>query len=84
MKKDDLSKLTEEQLVKREKTLRFTVGLLMGILIVLLIVAIFISVRDKSFNPALITPVALAAILPISFKKIKEIREELERRRNNP
>ena len=81
MKKDDLTTLTEAQLVKREKTLKFTVGILAGLLIVLLVVAAYISIRDRTFNPALITPVALSAIIPISMKKIKDIRAELARRR---
>ena len=79
-KKTDYSKWSTAQLEKQHKTLKFATGLLAGLLIVLLLATIYISYRDKQLNPLLITPIALSVIIPLNFKRLKDIREEIERR----
>ena len=82
-KKIDYSKWTTEKLEKQLKALRFATGLLAGLLIVLLGVTIYSSIRDAEFNPLLITPIALSVIIPINYKRMKEMRMEIEKRTHN-
>ena len=79
-KKIDYSKWTTEKLQKQIKSLRFATGLLAGLLIVLLGTTVFISFRDQQISPLLVTPIALSAIIPINFKRIKELKQEIETR----
>ena len=79
-KKTDYSKWSTAQLEKQHKSLEFATGLLAGLLIVLLLATIYISYRDKQLNPLLITPIALSVIIPLNFKRIKDIQAEIERR----
>jgi len=83
MKKNvNYDKWTTLQLQKQVKNLKFATGLLAGILFVLLIVTLYISISEKRFHPLLVSPVALSAIIPINFKRIKDITIEIERRKS--
>ena len=77
-KRIDYSKWSTEKLQKQLKALRFATGLLAGLLIVLLGTVIFISFKDKEINPLLVTPIALSAIIPLNYKRMKEMRQEIE------
>ena len=79
-KRIDYSKWSTEKLQKQLKALRFATGLLAGLLIVLLGTVIFISFKDKEINPLLVTPIALSAIIPLNYKRMKEMRQEIENR----
>ncbi len=82
-KKVEYDKWTTEQLQKQVKNLKFATGLLAGILLVLLIATSYISVSEKRFHPLLITPVALSAIIPLNFKRVRDINNEIDRRNNS-
>ena len=79
-KKIDYSKWTTEKLQKQIKSLKFATYLLAGILIVLLGTTIFVSFRDQQISPLLVTPIALSAIIPINFQRMKEMKKEVEMR----
>ena len=79
-RKIDYSKWTIEKLEKQLKSLKFATGLLAGLLIVLLGATIYSSIIDKEFKPLLITPIALSVIIPINFKRMKEMKQEIETR----
>ena len=79
-KKIDYSKWTTEKLQKQIKSLKFATYLLAGILIVLLGTTIFVSFRDQQISPLLVTPIALSAIIPINFQRMKELKKEVEMR----
>ncbi|WP_156152483.1 redox-active disulfide protein 2 [Flammeovirga sp. OC4] len=79
----ELKEKTTETLEKELKSLQTLTGMLAGILALLFIVCIYglISEGPKSTITALLTvPIALGAILPMNYKKIKEIKIELEER----
>lgn len=79
-KKIDYSKWTTEKLQKQLKALRFATGLLAGLLIVLLGATLYSSFRESEINPLLVTPIALSVIIPINFKRMKEMKAEIEDR----
>ena len=79
-KKIDYSKWTKEKLQKQLKSLKFATGLLAGLLIVLLVVTLYLSVKDNEIKPLLITPIALSVIIPINFKRMKEMKQEIASR----
>ena len=79
-KKIDYSKWTTEKLQKQLKGLKFATGLLAGLLLVLLGVTLYSSFRNSEINPLLITPIALSVIIPINFKRMKEMKQEIEER----
>ena len=79
-KKINYDKWSRAQLEKQVKTLKFSTGLLGGLLIVLLLTVVYISFKEKQINPLLITPLALSIIIPINLKRIKEIKAEIEKR----
>ncbi|GAA4275167.1 hypothetical protein U6A24_17510 [Aquimarina gracilis] len=80
MKKEELQDLTIEELKKKETSLKMLTGLLAGILFVLFVVTIYTSVKNKEFDPMLITAIALSAIIPLNYKQIKQIKAEIKQR----
>ena len=82
-KKIDYSKWDDNKLTKQYKALKFVTGMLAGILIVLFAMTIYLSIREKKFHPLLVSPIALSAIIPINFKRMKEMRREIEARKGN-
>ncbi|NAS13544.1 redox-active disulfide protein 2 [Poritiphilus flavus] len=82
MKKEQLEKLTTEELNKRHKQLKTITSFLAGILIFLFGVTAYNTFSTGKFDPMLITPIALAAIIPINLKQLKEIKRILEQREN--
>ncbi len=78
---NNLQNLPTEELLKKEKSLKFVTGLLMGFAIVLYAVAIFYTIKGGvGVAPLIICGLALSALLPMRYKEIKSIREEINRR----
>jgi len=73
-------KLSTEELIKKEKTLTFTNGVTIGIVFFLFVTTIYSSIQNKKFDPLLVVAIACAAIIPINFKNIKAMKEEISRR----
>ena len=82
-KKVEYNKWTTEQLQKQVKNLKFATGLLAGLLIVLLIATLYISVSEKRFHPLLITPLALSIVIPLNYKRARDINNEIDRRNSS-
>ncbi|MBD0401369.1 redox-active disulfide protein 2 [Flammeovirga sp. EKP202] len=79
----ELKDKTTETLEKELKSLQTITGMLAGVLALLFVVCIYglFSEGPKSTTTALLAvPIALGAILPMNYKKIKEIKVELEER----
>lgn len=72
---DKLSKLSDEALLKNEKTLKIVSGLLFGC-IVLLFVLVFVIIRKKGFTPLFVLPFSLLAILLPNITNLKAVQKE--------
>ena len=80
MSKVKLSALSNEQLLKNEKTLKvvtFTLIGMIGVLLVLTIILAFI----KGFSALSAVPVALFPIVIVNLNSLKEIKVEKELRK---
>lgn len=77
MKETDLSTLTKEELLKREKTTKNTSALLVGILILQLAAGIFLTIK-QGFSVFIILPVAFVPILIVNNTNLKKIRAEID------
>jgi len=80
MKKDEIKKLSTEELVKKEKSQKMMTNLLAGVLLVLFIFTLYSTIREKEFDFMMIVPIALSAALFDSYNTIKAIRDELSNR----
>ena len=81
MKKENLSELTTDELIKRKKTTTMVTGLLAGMLSVLLIMAIFLAIKKGTTGISLmVVALGLSPILIINFAAIKAINSELNSR----
>ncbi|MEM7381314.1 MAG: hypothetical protein AAF361_08980, partial [Bacteroidota bacterium] len=81
-KKEKLEKLSTEELIKRSKQLKTITSLLAGILIVLFGLTAYNTYSEGKFDPLMITALALAAMIPINLKQVKEMKRILEQREN--
>ncbi len=79
-KKDSYGKWTTEQLIKQIKNLKLTTGLLAGILLVLFAITIYNTIKEGQFDPLMISPIALSIIIPLNIKRMREIKDEIQRR----
>jgi len=79
--KEDLKKLATEELEKKEKQLKGLTAFFIGILIVGLAASLYLAVTEKKFTGGLVAVLALAAILPMNFKNIKILRDEINLRK---
>ncbi len=77
MKETDLSTLTKEELLKREKTTKNTSALLVVILILQLAVGIFLTIK-QGFSVFIILPIAFVPILIVNNTNLKKIRAEID------
>lgn len=81
MKNEDFSKLSLEELKKKEKSTRFSAGLLGGIIFVQFLIGIFLTVTN-GFSVFTVMPIAFLPILVISFSSLKKIKAEIATRNN--
>ena len=84
MKSVNLSELSEQELIKKEKTLKTALGALLGILSLLALAIIFLFVQGQ-FSvalPLLVVLFSMVSILFMSKKELDDIKTELEKRNN--
>lgn len=72
--------MSAEKLQQQAKTIKVVTGTLAGILLVLLVMAIMLSVK-KGFSALVVIPFALLPIVIINITSLKQIKKELESRR---
>jgi len=77
---DDIKKLPIGELQKKEKQLKGITGLYIGIMIVGLAAFLYLGITEKRFPGGLVVVLAMTAILPVNFKNIKLLREEINSR----
>ena len=83
MKSQDLKEKTTETLEADLKKLKAVSGMLIGILIVLFAVTIYgllTKENNSSFIALIAVGISCSAMLPIQFKNIKDIKNELASR----
>lgn len=82
MKNQKIQEMSNEALLKREKTTKGVAGILAGMLIALLSAAIFLCVSNQSSVglPLLIMPFGLLPILFMLINDVKAVRKELQAR----
>lgn len=79
MKNKGLKELSNEELLKNEKSLKTITGMLAGALLVLLIINIFLAFK-KGFSALSVVPIALLPILIVNFGSLKEMKKEIKSR----
>lgn len=79
-RKENYSKWTSEQLIRQVKNLKLGTGILAGILVLLFALTLYNTIKDRQFDPLMISPIALSIIIPINIKRIREIKAEILRR----
>jgi len=78
---EDLKNTSTEELLKKEKSLKFIVAMMIGFAITIFGGAIFFAIKGgKSATTLLICGLVIAIILPMQFKNLKALREEINRR----
>lgn len=80
MKKTELSKLTIEDLNKKNESFKLMTGILVGMLIVLFGVGVYVTIVDFKFLPIPIVAVALFPLVILSYGQGKKLRTEIARR----
>ena len=81
MAKENFSELSTEELIKKKKTMTFTIGLVVGILTIL---SIIISQNDIGVTPLLI--VVVLVNLPVLIwcnSQVNSMNKELKSRKSN-
>lgn len=79
MKETDLSKLSLEELKKREKTTKTSTVLLLGMIIVQIAVGVFLTFK-QGFSVFTILPIAFFPILVVNNTNLKKIGTEINSR----
>lgn len=79
MKNKKLNELSNEELLKNEKSIKVITYMLTGVLIVLFILTT-INTINKGFNSLAVVPIALLPILIMNFNTLNEIKKELNAR----
>ena len=77
MKSEELAKMSNEELLKEEKSLKSVIPFFGGIMIALVIAIIFLIVKN-GFTTSSIIPFAIFPLFLSSFNKLKEIKKEIE------
>jgi Na+-transporting methylmalonyl-CoA/oxaloacetate decarboxylase beta subunit len=80
MKKEELEALSTEELMKKEAGIKKANNVLIILLSLLLIAAVYLSVKEQTFDPLLAVPLALSGIVFNSFNTLKMIKAEKESR----
>ncbi len=84
MKSTNLSELSEQELIKKEKNLKPILGALTGILslLALVIVLLFVQGQFSVALPLLVVLFSLVSILFMSKKELDDVKTELKKREN--
>ncbi|MBB4806533.1 hypothetical protein HNP38_001829 [Chryseobacterium defluvii] len=80
MKGKKIQEMSNEELLKHEKTVKTVTSLLCGALLVLFAATIFLNIVKKEFNPLTAVPIALLPILLININTLNEIKKEKKNR----
>ena len=80
MNKESLSKLGNEELLKKHTAAKTMVWLLAIGLTGVLLFFIYVSIQD-GFTPLLAVPLALSAIIPLNVKNMNALKKELDSRK---
>ena len=75
MKSKKLNELSNEELLKNEKSLKAITYMLAGTLLVLFVAGIVLTFK-KGFSALSVIPIALLPILILNFNTLKEVKEE--------
>ena len=81
MKNKNLSEMGNEALLKQEKSMKFLTGVLIGVLLASLVAGIISAFKSGQYT-SIILPLALLPIVFLSINNLKEIRKEINSRRN--
>jgi hypothetical protein len=76
MKNEGLNKMSDEQLLKYQKTLRIVTYMLIVAILALLVINILKAI-EKGVNSFSIIPIALVPIAIVNFKTLREIKKEI-------
>lgn len=80
----NLKEKPTEKLEKELKSLQTGTGILTGLLLVLFAACIYGLIKNNesgTFSSLIVVPIALSAMIPVNYKKIKKIESELESRK---
>ncbi|WP_299318161.1 hypothetical protein [uncultured Maribacter sp.] len=80
MNKESLSKLSNEELLKKHTAAKTMVWLLAIGLTGVLLFFIYVSIQD-GFTPLLAVPLALSTIIPLNVKNMNVLKKELDSRK---
>ena len=80
MTQDDIKGLDQETLLNKQKSLTTSTSVLAGVLIVLFIATIYSSIREQTFDPLLVIPLAFSSILLRNYRILKWIKAEQKNR----
>ncbi|HTN17278.1 MAG TPA: hypothetical protein VL092_06335 [Chitinophagaceae bacterium] len=76
-----LQEMSNEELLKQERTLKISTGFLAGSALVMLFCGIYLmAAKEGKFNTFLVIPVSFIPIIALSAKSLKETRKEKESR----
>lgn len=79
---NDLTSMSDDQLLKSLKTTQTMTYVLAGALLVLLMASIYLT-KTQGFNVLTVIPIAQLPILVMLSKKVKSIKEEAAKRNLN-
>ncbi len=79
MKNKKLNELSNEELLKNEKSLKVVTYMLAGAILVLFAAGIFLTFR-KGFSALSVIPIALFPIVILNLNSLKEIKTEIKSR----
>lgn len=79
MSKKNLSELSNEELLKNEKSLKTITSMLGGAVFLLFIVNIFLAFK-KGFSTMGVIPIALLPIVIVNINSLKEMKKEIKSR----
>jgi hypothetical protein len=77
----DLKNMSTEELEKKEKNLKLIFAMMLGFVVTIYGGAILFALKGgKSATTLFICGLAITAILPMQYKSLKALREEINRR----
>lgn len=78
---EDLKNIPTEELVKKEKSLKFVTAMMLGFAIAIYGGAIFLTIQGgKNVTTIIICGLVITILLPMQYKNLKALREEINRR----
>jgi mannose/fructose/N-acetylgalactosamine-specific phosphotransferase system component IID len=81
MKNENLNEISTDDLKKKEKVTRLITSVFIGMLSLLFVLSIYITIK-KGFTPLFVVALALFPVVTLNLKNLKNIRDEIESRKN--